>query len=158
MSIRIEALNTSHSSLLPEFRCQHIGLKDYIHNFALMDVQTRLCQTYLALHESTPQTRLAGYFCITIATIDTTSDSAIGFPIPAVYLMRLAIDSRVQGQGLGTYLLTQAIKFGLSNCPNANVMIADAEKDDVIEFYKKNGFQALNQIPGRMALIIGETS
>ena len=154
MTISIEALNTSHSVLLEQFQNQHTGLKDYIRNFALTDVQTHLCETYLAVDQQPNHALLAGYFCITTATIDTTSEQSSGFPIPAMYLMRLAVDQRIQGQGLGTYLLKQAIKYSLSACPTAYLIVADAERANVIKFYQKNGFKALSNVPGRMALII----
>jgi GNAT superfamily N-acetyltransferase len=79
------------------------------------------------------------------------------FPIPAILLPRLAVDSRVQGQGSGTYLFEQALGMTLSLARSGPVafrlLVTDAIDRRARAFYARFGLIALAEAyPCRMVL------
>src|SRR3954449_684243 len=117
MPLRIEVLGRYHRVLLEDFRNQHQSLVDYLRRFALRHAEKDLlARTFLAIESAAGSERLAGYFTLATASVERTAVSSMEslnrlprFPIPAVLLARLAVDERVQGQGLGRYLLEEAL-------------------------------------------------
>jgi len=80
-----------------------------------------------------------------------------GFPIPAVLLARLAVDERVQGQGLGRYLFEEALGMTLQLAYGGPVafrlFVTDAIDEAAAKFYERFGFTRLaEEFPCRMVL------
>src|SRR5258707_178251 len=121
MPLRIEVLGRHHRALLEDFGNQHQSLVDYLRRFALRHAEKdHLARTFLAVEGDAGEERLAGYFTLATASVERTAVGSIesldrlpGFPIPAVLLARLAVDDRVQGQGLGRYLFEEALGLTL---------------------------------------------
>ena len=165
MPLRIEVLGRQHRALLVDFRNQHASLVDYLQRFALRHAEKDLLgRTFLALEGEPGAERLAGYFTLATASVDRSSVRAVesldrlpGFPIPAVLLARLAVDQRVQGQGLGRYLFEEALGLTLELAragPLAfRLLVTDAIDESAAEFYERFGFTRLGEkFPCRMAL------
>ena len=80
------------------------------------------------------------------------------FPVPAVLLARLAVHRGVQGQGLGTWLLDEALAKTLALASagpiGLRVLVADAKDDRAKRFYERRGMIALTneRWPCRMVL------
>src|SRR5690606_34673516 len=80
------------------------------------------------------------------------------FPIPAVLLARLAVDRRIQGQGLGTWLFDQALRKTLVLAAEGpigfRVLLADAKSERATVFYERLGLVRLTEgrWPCRMVL------
>lgn len=72
--------------------------------------------------------------------------------IPAALLARLALDSRLQGQGLGSVALAEALSrvVEATKVVAARFVVVDAIDDTAASFYEHHGFRA---IPGTMRLI-----
>ena len=116
--------------------------------------------------------RLAGYFTLATASVERASVKTIdvldrlpGFPIPAVLLARLAVDERAQGQGLGRFLLDEALGLTIQLARTGPVafrlLVTDAIDETVTQFYERFGFARLgDDFPCRMVLdlrpLIGE--
>src|SRR4051812_30922657 len=121
MAVRIEPLGRQHRSLIGDFQNQHASLVEYLKRFALRHAEKDLlARTFLAIDEVAGAPRLAGYFSLSTASVDRASAARIPeldrlprFPIPGVLLSRLAVDTRVQGQGLGRYLFEEALGLTL---------------------------------------------
>jgi GNAT superfamily N-acetyltransferase len=84
-------------------------------------------------------------------------DRLPGFPIPGVLLARLAVDERVQGQGLGRYLFEQALGLTLQLARSGPVafrlFVTDALDEVAARFYERFGFSRLaDEFPCRMVL------
>lgn len=165
MPLRIEVLGRQHRALLGDFQNQHASLVDYVRRFALRHAEKDLlARTFLAIEGAVGAERLAGYFTLATASVERSSVGAIeslqrlpGFPIPAVLLARLAVDQRVQGQGLGRYLLEEALGLTLELAragPLAfRLLVTDAIDEAAAEFYERFGFTRLREeFPCRMAL------
>jgi GNAT superfamily N-acetyltransferase len=166
MPFRIEVLGRQHRALLGDFRNQHRSLVDYLQRFALRHAEKDfLARTFLAIEGAEGAERLAGYFTLATASVDRSTVGSIeslhrlpGFPIPAVLLARLAIDERVQGQGLGRYLLEEALGLTLQLAQSGPValrlLVTDAIDEPAAAFYERFGFSRLadDEFPCRMVL------
>src|SRR4051794_39766525 len=116
MPVRLVPLDRSHRPLLKEFRNRHRSLVEFLQRYALRHAERDLLsRTWVALDGE----RVAGYFSLSTGSVDREAvDDREGlqdlnrlprFPVPAILLARLAVDERVQGQGLGRYLLEEAL-------------------------------------------------
>ncbi len=123
-----------------------------------------LARTYVAVDRTSGSTRMAGYFSLAAASVERSSvarlpelDGLPRFPIPAVLIARLAVDSRVQGQGLGAYLFEEALGLTLQLAragPLAfRLLVTDAIDERAVTFYARFGLQRLSDdFPCRMVL------
>ncbi len=165
MSLRIEVLGRQHRALLEDFRNQHRSLVDYLRRFALRHAEKDLlARTFLAIEGAAGAERLAGYFTLATASVERSTVDSMeslhrlpGFPIPAVLLARLAVDERVQGQGLGRYLFEEALGLTLQLAHSGPVafrlFVTDAIDEAAAEFYERFGFTRLaEEFPCRMVL------
>ena len=64
--------------------------------------------------------------------------------IPAILLARLALDTRLHGEGLGAELLWDALTRCVvaSDAAGARVVVVDAIDEDAAAFYARFGFRA----------------
>ena len=162
MALSIVPLGREHRPLLKSFRNRHTSLAEFIHRYALRHAERDLLsRTWIALDGDVG--RIAGYFTLTTGSVDRAAvagmprlDRLPGFPIPALLLARLAVDERVQGQGLGRYLLEEAIGLTLMLARNGpvrfRVLLTDAIDEDAARFYEHFGFARLSDAPVRLVL------
>jgi GNAT superfamily N-acetyltransferase len=165
MPFRIEVLGRHHRGLLEGFRNQHRSLVDYLQRFALRHAEKDLlARTFLVIEGAAGAERVAGYFTLATASVERTAVSSMEsldrlprFPIPAVLLARLAVDERVQGQGLGRYLFEEALGLTLQLAQDGPVafrlFVTDAIDEAAAKFYERFGFSRLaDEFPCRMVL------
>jgi len=165
MPLRIEVLGRHHRVLLEDFRNQHRSLVEYLRRFALRHAEKDLlARTFLAIEGEAGAERLAGYFTLATASVERSSVDSMeslrrlpGFPIPAVLLARLAVDERVQGQGLGRYLFEESLGLTLALARNGPVafrlFVTDAIDEAAAGFYERYGLTRLSEdFPCRMVL------
>jgi GNAT superfamily N-acetyltransferase len=166
--LRIEPLSRKHRPLLKRFSNQHTSLVHYLQRYALRHAEKdRLGRTFLAIDRVGEEDRIAGYFTLATVSVERASAGAIaglerlpGFPIPGVLLARLAVDPRVQGQGLGRYLFEEALGLTLQLARTGPVgfrlFVTDAIDEQAARFYERFGLVRLaNGNPCRMALDLG---
>lgn len=164
-ALRIEVLGRQHRPLLEDLRNQHPSLVDYLRRFALRHAEKDLlARTFLAIEGAEGTERLAGYFTLATASVERSTVGRMeslrqlpGFPIPAVLLARLAVDERVQGQGLGRYLLEEALGLTLQLARSGPVafrlFVTDAIDEAAAQFYARYGLTRLaEEFPCRMVL------
>ncbi len=73
------------------------------------------------------------------------------YPLPALRIARLAVDARVQGQGVGAELLKQALIIARKTADAVGCVgvIVDA-KQDAIPFYLRYGFEPMTTLRGAL--------
>ena len=164
---RIEVLERKHRPVLKTFRNQARSLVEYLHRYALRHVERGLlARTYLAIDGDGTTERIAGYFSLTTVSVERSSvDDIPGlsklphFPIPGVLLARLAVDERLQGQGLGRYLFEEALGLALQLATAGPVafrlFVTDAIDVQAARFYERFGLHRLSDAyPARLVLDI----
>ena len=123
-----------------------------------------MARTFAAIDDTPTRPRLAGYF--SLATVSVNRETADKhpnltrlprFPIPGVLLARLAVDTRVQGQGLGRYLFEEALGLALQLAKAGPVafrlFVTDAIDAAATRFYEHHGLVRLgDEHPCRMVL------
>jgi GNAT superfamily N-acetyltransferase len=169
--MRLEALSTSHRAPIDPFANDVPELVVYLRRWALVHQERdRLGRTWVGVDDSS---ELVGFFTLSAASLDrsTVTEGDLArlprFPVPGILLARLAVDQRVQGQGVGTWLfdqaLTKTLQLAIDGPIGFRVLIADAKNAAAAGFYARRGMIALSATawPRRMVLdlkpIIGGT-
>jgi len=166
MPLGIAPLDRGHRALLKGFKNQHRSLVEYLQRYALRHLEKDLlARTYIAIDQPTgAQARIAGYFSLSTVSVERASVVALPaldrlprFPIPGVLLARLAVDERVQGQGIGRYLFEEALGLTLGVARSGplafRLFVTDAIDVQAVSFYERFGLVRLgDEVPCRMVL------
>lgn len=148
-----------HSALnKKDFDCGNEQLNDYLHKQAGQDLKKKLCTVSVLVDES----RIIGYYTLSSASIarDLIPDALRKkmppsyHDLPATLLGRLAVDQNYKSQGLGAYLLIDALKKSYITSVEhvgSMAMVVDPIDEDAARFYLKYDFIELPD-SGRMFL------
>jgi GNAT superfamily N-acetyltransferase len=165
MPVRVEPIGRQHRALTKTFRNQHPSLTEYLRRYALRHAEKDLlARTYVALDDPGGEPAIAGYFSLAPVSVERASvkplaalDRLPQFPIPGVLLARLAVDDRVQGQGLGRFLFEEALGLALQLVRSGPVifrlLVTDAIDEKAVTFYERFGLMRLtDEFSCRMVL------
>ncbi len=92
------------------------------------------------------QARIVGFYSLCAFQIESTEVPKGlrmgGYPVPAVLLARLAVDASQQGEGLGGYLLLDALQVAalVSEQIGARILVVHALHERAAEYYLQHGF------------------
>jgi len=145
----VEPLQKSH--VRESFRCGHAALDRYLQQQARQDVQNQVAAVFVAVTPPNPQ--VLGYYSLSASSInaaDLPSDMAKKLPryplLPVTLLGRLAIDQPCKGQGLGQFLLLDALYKSLqaATAIAAMAVVVNAKDAAAAAFYQHYGFLPLN--------------
>jgi GNAT superfamily N-acetyltransferase len=132
-------------------------LDRYLRERANQDFK-RYVATPFVLYDADAE-RIAGYYTLAATGIQFDDLPAAmqkklpRYPIiPAILLGRLAVDRRYQGQGLGAFLLVDALRRSLINEIVAAAVVVDAKDDAARSFYEYHNFVSLAEQPLRLFL------
>jgi GNAT superfamily N-acetyltransferase len=138
-----------------DFRCGSEPLEQYLRERANQDFK-RYVATPFVLYDLETE-RIAGYYTLAATGIqfedlpETMRKKLPRYPlVPAILMGRLAVDERYQGQGLGSFLLVDALRRSLMNEIVAAAVIVDAKDKTAQAFYEYHGFVSLDQQPLRL--------
>jgi GNAT superfamily N-acetyltransferase len=136
-----------------EFDCGHAALNDWLKQQAGQFDQRDLARTFVAVRGG--ERTVLGYYAISshgVRRADLPDDQAKGLPridVPVVLLGRLAVHQSVQGQGLGSLLLIDALKRSedLARQVGIRAIEVDAIDEAARAFYLRFGFVSLLDDP-----------
>ncbi len=125
---------------------KHPSLDDWLRDRALVS-EGLSARTYVICDADTPA-RVLGYYAISTAMEQRvalpTAKLRRGMPeqVPLLLIGRFAIDRAFHGIGLGTELLSDALRrcLAASEIAGARGVIAHAIDDDAAGFYQRHGF------------------
>ena len=129
---------------LDQFDCGRASLNSWLRVFALRADTQGTARTLVWTHPDEPT--VVGYYSIAPTEIrrEGLSRAAHGghSVIPAYLLARLALDRTVQGRGLCTYLLLDAVELvvAASATGGGRLLVVDAIDDAATAFYRAHGF------------------
>lgn len=140
-----EALSRGHD--IEGFDCGVESLNRWLKKHAAQAARGGSSRTFVVHDEE--QGRVVAFHALTAASIthsEATSRAAKGMPrhpIPATLLARLAVDTTVQGRGLGAWLLRDAMLRTLSAAESVGirVLLVHAIDGPARAFYERNGFE-----------------
>jgi ribosomal protein S18 acetylase RimI-like enzyme len=151
---RIEPLSSGHDR--KEFACGSDALDRYIRTKVSQDVRRRLATCFVAVEEGSDA--VAGFYTLAATSLvlaDLPESQAMKLPrypaIPAILLGRMGVATAAQGQGLGSALLSDAIRRTDESKIGAYALVVDAKDDAAKAFYEHFGFIL---VPGRSLRLI----
>jgi GNAT superfamily N-acetyltransferase len=128
---------------LSSFNCKSEELNDFLKTNALVDQNNLVNRTRLCFCNG----YLAGFYSLAADTIETKSviDGIESYPYrkyPAIKIARLAIDSRFERHGIGTFLMKIILAQTVSICENigCRYLLVDSKLES-IGFYEKFDFK-----------------
>ena len=152
---RIEALGKNHDRTA--FDCGSAALDRYLRQQARQDAEKSVAAPFVLT--TPPALRVLGYYTLSASLVnanelpDTLARKLPRYPqLPVTLLGRLAVDESMKGQGIGQFLLLDALRRSVEAAANiaAMAVVVDA-KDDVAEaFYRHFSFLPLHQQPRRL--------
>ena len=142
------------------FACGQDPLDDFLKARAGQYARRDLARTYVAVRVD--EVEVLGYYSLAAGGIDLGQLPAAlakklpRHPIPAILLARLAVDSTVQGQGLGGFILKDALIrcYRLADQIGIFAVVVDAIDEAAVSFYGRFGFTPLTGDPRRLCLPI----
>ncbi len=141
------------------FDCGEPDLNEFLRRHARQSHEKSGAKTFVA-SPMTDARRVLGFYSLSPASIDYARTPALvkkglaRFDVPVFRLARLAVDSTVQGQGLGGQLLLAAGRRCI--CAAAEVggvaLLIDAKNDRAAGWYETYGAIALLDAPRSLVL------
>jgi GNAT superfamily N-acetyltransferase len=143
----IERLDRQHDRT--QFDCGVAALNDWLQKLASQHERRDLARTYVAVGPG--DQHVLGYYAVSNHRVSyeaLPADQARGLPridVPVVLLGRLAVDRSAQGQGLGEFLLIDALRRAnhLADQIGIRAVEVDAIDRAAQNFYRKYGFVSL---------------
>jgi GNAT superfamily N-acetyltransferase len=145
-------LNSTHKR--DAFNCSEPELDNYLKHYARQHAKNNISRTFIAAPQTDP-TQVLGFYTLSAGSI-IFDDLPIKlqkklpkYPIPIARIGRLAVDTKVHGQGIGEYLLMDALYrcTALANEIGIVGVAVDAKNKKAKTFYLKYGFYELTNTP-----------
>ncbi len=148
MSFQIEVLNNSHKK--ENFCCENNLLDSYFRTQAKQDIKRKISVCFVLQENNI----VKGYYTLSNASITRSELPEIivkklppsYINLPVTLLGRLAIDKNFKGQGLGEFILLDALKRAFDTAVNAvasMAVVVDPINESAKKFYGKYGFITL---------------
>ncbi|MCS6302728.1 MAG: GNAT family N-acetyltransferase [Nitrospira sp.] len=154
----VEPIGKHHNRA--DFSCGHETLDHYLKQQATQDARRRVAAPFILTRESDHKI-IGGYYTLSASGIyleDLPDEIVKKLPpypmVPVTLLGRLAVDQRYRGQGIGEFLLMDALQraFMQSSQIAAMAVVVDAIDDKAIDFYRHFGFIDFPDKPGKLFL------
>lgn len=140
------------------FACGAAELDGYLRRQATQDIRRDVARVFVALPGDGPT--IVGYYSLSAASVrkeglpEAQARRLPHYPVPAALIGRLAVDIRVQGQGLGAHLLMDAL-YRIHNASQVlavHAVVVEARDGAAAGFYGKFGFLPFQETPRRLFL------
>ncbi|MDD2948383.1 MAG: GNAT family N-acetyltransferase [Rugosibacter sp.] len=154
---QVLALQKEHER--QNFTCGSPALDRYLKNQARQDSDKRVAAVFALVQP--PASQVLGYYTLSASTIhadEVPPEIARKLPrypqLPVTLLGRLAIDQGLKGQGMGQFLLMDALHRSLQAAAGiaAMAVVVDAKDALAADFYQHFGFIPLNLSISRLFL------
>ncbi|MFA6372288.1 MAG: GNAT family N-acetyltransferase [Methanothrix sp.] len=116
-------------------------LNDFLKNDALREQKEFLSKTHLCFYRD----RVAGFISMAADSVQAKKDKLdpsqiiddCEYPVyPCILIARLAVDKKLHGYGVGSYLLSLAVGYAMESPLGCRYLAVDP-KDGALEFYEK---------------------
>lgn len=144
-----------------DFSCGNEDLDKWLRESAGQNERRHNARTHLALDS---RGQLLGYYTLVTYRLDLDEAAAAfgvgkrSYPVSAVLLARLAVDTRWQGRGVGSELLLDALRqvAESSQILGFEVLVVDAIDHAASVFYRRAGFQPFMDHPTKLFMPTGD--
>jgi GNAT superfamily N-acetyltransferase len=118
---------------------------EFSRRYARQNEAKGLSRTYVAVHPG--ESRVLGFYAVSSGaiTFENVPERLPKYPIPVAHLGRLAVDRSVRGQGLGEFLLVDALRRVTLVAEQLGIYAVEvwAKNELARNFYLKYGFTLL---------------
>ena len=135
--------------LVDSFYSGESSLDEWLRHRAYKNEILGASRTFVACMEEDSNKKVVGFYALAAGSVAHSRVSAktkrnMPNPIPVLVLARLAVDTQLQGQGLGASLLQDAVLRSKAAAKHigARAILVHALSEDARRFYKHFGFQA----------------
>jgi len=157
LNLIIVPLSTLHAR--KSFDCGDASLNQYLQRYANQDARRRVSRIFVASPAELPE-HVAGYYSLSAGSLDAADLPQAHrrrlprYPIPVVILGRLAVTISIQGQGLGSILLADALRrvVQASQAMAIYAVVVDALNERAAAFYLQFEFIPLPSQPLKLFL------
>lgn len=140
--MKIEKLGRHHD--VSGFICGEEALDRFLQRFALSNQLANGSQTYLALDGE----EVIGFYSLVVGAVEHEAaperlrKGLPRHPVPVMVLARLAISTARQGQGLGKWLLKDAIlrTLQVADIAGLRALVVHAKDDAAMDYYRRFRF------------------
>jgi ribosomal protein S18 acetylase RimI-like enzyme len=144
---RIELLDKHHQR--EGFDCGEESLNGFLHTHAGQNTRRDISRTYVAVPRESDV--VVGYYTLFSGSVafsslpDALAKQLPKYPVPTAHLGRLAIDRRLQGQGLGGILLIDALRRVRETADRIGIhaVTVHSLNAKAKRFYEAHGFMSL---------------
>ena len=145
------------------FDCGNEDLNRYLREQARQDTKKRVAASFVFTQPGSPA--VLGFYTLSASIIPIEAlppDLMKRLPrygqLPVTLLGRLAVDRSLGGQGVGEFLLVDALRRSLEAAQQiaAMAVIVDAKNEKAESFYRHFDFQPFQQTPLRLFLPMGQ--
>lgn len=144
MTLKTEEISRTHNRR--NFDCGTSPLNEFLAQVARQSSDKLATRTFVLVDDESDPSDVRGYFTLVPSTIEFPDNHPLKkkFPEdpPVVRLARLAVDNSEQGQGLGEFLLIEALEriAHASYSVGGIGCVVDAKTERAKRFYEKYGF------------------
>lgn len=139
----IEKLSARHDPR--GFDCGYSGLNDFLERYALQSQNGNSARTYVATDNGV----VVGYYSLTVGSVghaeatERVRKSMPRYPIPVLILARLAVHKDLQGQGIGSGLLKDALvrSSRAADIVGVRALLVHAKDTQARTFYEHYNFE-----------------
>ncbi len=152
------ALEKSHDR--KSFDCGNESLNRYLREQARQDAEKRVAAPFVLTQPDSSV--VLGFYTLSASIIPVAElppELMKRLPrygqLPVTLLGRLAVDRSVGGQGVGEFLLVDALRRSLEAAQHIGAMavVVDAKDEQAASFYRHFDFQPFQQTPLRLFLL-----
>ncbi len=145
------------------FDCGNEQLNRYLREQARQDAEKRVAAAFVLTQPGSP--KVLGFYTLSSSIIpvgELPEELMKRLPrygqLPVTLLGRLAVDRSVSGQGVGQFLLVDALRRSLEATQQiaAMAVIVDAKDERAESFYRHFDFQPFQRTPLRLFLSMGQ--
>ena len=150
--LRLVRLEETHD--FEDFDSGSAELDGWLRRHGIAAQQMDSARTFAAVRAG----RVVGYFSLTMGSVLRAEAPARlvrglpAYPVGMVLLARLAVDRGEQGRGVGSRLLSDALRKAVAagEAAAARLVVVDAIHDRAVAFYQRHGFIAVPEHPRRL--------
>lgn len=155
MKFKTVLLDVTHKKEV--FDCGNAILNTYLYSYAFQDMKRQLSRIYVLPDH---QGQIKGFYTLSASSFrfesipEALRQRLPRYPLPAILIGRLAVDQKLQAQGLGRHLLMDALSRILRANQSIGIYAAVVDAKDLYakSFYEKYGFIAFNKEPLKLFL------
>ncbi|WP_277061361.1 GNAT family N-acetyltransferase [Rivihabitans pingtungensis] len=142
MKVQVQSLSSIHNR--KNFDCGQAQLNNWLATMAGQQQEKNIARTFVAVNPGDPATIL-GFYTLTVSDVDGSncpSHNWLPNRVPVVRLGRFATSINIQGKGLGSLLLQNALEriYEISAHAGVAAVVVDAKDQKAADFYKNRGF------------------